>query len=136
MKTCGRCGVLKPPDDFHLSTRYDGRQPWCKECRREYDKRYWASRKDLRLEQKRAWKNGMAAWARDLKVDKPCADCGDTFHPAAMTWDHLPGTNKLGDVGNMVRRAGKERILAEISKCELVCANCHAVRTFERRNGV
>lgn len=75
----------------------------------------------------------MAAWARALKADKPCVDCGGVFHPAAMAWDHLPGAEKVGDISTLARRSSRERILAEISKCELVCANCHAVRTFERR---
>jgi hypothetical protein len=77
----------------------------------------------------------MAAWASELKANKPCADCGGTFHPQAMVWDHLPGAEKRGDVSHLARRIGKERILAEIAKCELVCANCHAVRTFDRRHG-
>jgi hypothetical protein len=77
----------------------------------------------------------MAAWVRDLKLQSPCRDCGGCFHPAAMVWDHLPGTEKVGDISYLARRHGRKRILAEIAKCELVCANCHAVRTFERRHG-
>jgi hypothetical protein len=48
-----------------------------------------------------------------------------------MQWDHLPGTQKLGDVSTFKGRS-REEVLAEIAKCQLVCANCHAVRTFER----
>jgi hypothetical protein len=33
----------------------------------------------------------------------------------------------------MVGRAGIDRILAEVAKCDIVCANCHRLRTFERR---
>ena len=35
-----------------------------------------------------------------------------------------------------VRRAAhsRKRILAELAKCELVCANCHRERTFGSRN--
>ena len=58
-----------------------------------------------------------------------------TFHPAAMHFDHRPGMTKAFDIGFGCRRYGKDRILAEIAKCDLVCANCHAVRTFERRHG-
>ena len=62
------------------------------------------------------------------------------FHPVAMQWDHLPGQPKRGAVGILVRNLSRERILEEMAKCELVCANCHAVRTYERRmaakNGV
>lgn len=50
-----------------------------------------------------------------------------------MQWDHLPGSAKIDEVSNMVR----EKILKEIAKCEPVCANCHCIRTYERRhNGV
>lgn len=65
---------------------------------------------------------------------KPCADCGKVFPPAAMAWDHMPGTAKVSEVSLLVRRRfGKRAILAEIAKCELVCANCHAVRSQQRR---
>lgn len=67
-----------------------------------------------------------------MKADRPCADCGRSFHPAAMEWDHLPGQEKIAEVGSLYG-GSRERVLTEIAKCELVCANCHAVRTFERR---
>jgi hypothetical protein len=50
-----------------------------------------------------------------------------------MQWDHLPGQPKTGDLGNLIRRHNKRIILEEIEKCELVCSNCHAVRTLGRR---
>lgn len=59
-------------------------------------------------------------------------DCGGRFHFRAMQWDHVRG-NKLDDIAEMVRKGRtREAILTEIAKCELVCANCHAVRTYER----
>jgi hypothetical protein len=51
-----------------------------------------------------------------------------------MQWDHLPGTEKAAEVSNLLRRLCKRRVLEEIAKCELVCANCHAVRTVSRRS--
>jgi hypothetical protein len=34
----------------------------------------------------------------------------------------------------MIGRAGTARILAEVRKCDIVCANCHRARTFRRRS--
>jgi hypothetical protein len=72
-------------------------------------------------------------WYLALKADRPCADCGQSFHPAAMQWDHLPGRKKTADVATLARRGSRKRVLAEIASCELVCANCHAVRSYLRR---
>jgi hypothetical protein len=49
-----------------------------------------------------------------------------------MQWDHLPGAPKLGDISSGLRSFSREEVLQEIAKCELVCANCHAIRTFRR----
>ena len=49
-----------------------------------------------------------------------------------MQWDHRPGTEKLGEIGGDFRTRTRLEILAEIAKCDLVCANCHAIRTFDR----
>ena len=67
--------------------------------------------------------------------DGPCADCGNRFHPFVMDFDHRPGEVKLMAVSKMVVRAyPAEKIHREIEKCDLVCSNCHRIRTWERMN--
>jgi hypothetical protein len=58
------------------------------------------------------------------------------FHPVAMHWDHLPGETKEADLAFLAKRGSRQRVLDEIAKCELVCANCHAVRSFVRRDAI
>ena len=69
------------------------------------------------------------------KKSKPCADCGNTFPPVCMDFDHRPGTNKLGCVATIVGSLGwsLDRVEEEIAKCDVVCANCHRIRTANRR---
>jgi hypothetical protein len=70
-----------------------------------------------------------------LKLDRGCADCGYKDHPEALVFDHLPGSVKLLNVSQMSPRfRRREKLEAEVAKCEVVCANCHAVRTASRRN--
>ncbi len=64
-------------------------------------------------------------------LSQPCADCGLTYPPAVMEFDHT-GDNKARNVMSMAGYT-KERILAEIAKCEVVCGNCHNLRTHGRR---
>lgn len=69
--------------------------------------------------------------------DAPCSDCGGRFPSVAMDFDHRPGEVKLHNVGAMTRSVmSRAAIDAEIAKCDLVCANCHRVRTHVlRRHG-
>lgn len=48
-----------------------------------------------------------------------------------MDFDHRPGTEKVRNVAAM-RGCSLKRLLEEIKKCDLVCANCHRLRTFQR----
>jgi hypothetical protein len=59
----------------------------------------------------------------------PCADCGGTFPPVCMDFDHL-GDKKFTVSRAYTRSIGT--VLAEIAKCEVVCANCHRIRTAAR----
>lgn len=70
----------------------------------------------------------------NTKKNAPCSDCGGTFHPEAMDFDHRPGEKKLANLAVLLNRAVIiEVIQAEIERCDLVCANCHRVRTAKRR---
>jgi len=51
-----------------------------------------------------------------------------------LEFDHLPGTTKVGSIANLKGRIPNQALLDEIAKCEIVCANCHAIRTVNRQN--
>lgn len=62
----------------------------------------------------------------------PCADCGVEYPPYVMQFDHL--RDKLYEIADNYRMA-LDKLLIEIEKCDVVCANCHAERTERRRSG-
>ena len=61
--------------------------------------------------------------------EKPCADCGVQYPFYIMQFDHL--RDKLFTPGDVGARSVRS-LLAELAKCEVVCANCHAERTYQR----
>lgn len=65
-----------------------------------------------------------------LKANKPCMDCGTQYPPYVMDWDHVRG--KKRNVISKMAGSSKEDLFAEIAKCDLVCSNCHRIRTFNR----
>lgn len=71
-----------------------------------------------------------ADWIWSFKR-RPCDDCGVQHPPYVMQFDHRDGETKKFNLSAAGRRS-KAQILEEIAKCDVVCANCHAVRTFER----
>jgi hypothetical protein len=66
------------------------------------------------------------------KVSTGCVDCGYREHPAALHFDHRPGTKKKFNLALGWSRSW-QTILDEIAKCDIRCANCHHVKTHERR---
>lgn len=112
---CHRCGELKPRNAYQPS---EGRRNgWeCRACRTARSMAvYWPNRQFI----------------NELKLSRGCADCGYNQHPAALEFDHLPGTVKRHKVSALML-SNRATILAEVAKCEVVCANCHAIRTVER----
>lgn len=71
-----------------------------------------------------------------IKIERGCADCGYNEHACALDFDHLPEFDKVSNVSSLIRTCGWKRVEEEIAKCEVVCANCHRVRTAERLSGV
>lgn len=139
MKTCTRCQEDKDLAEFsRKATAPDGMDPNCRACKAELNAAYRASHayKDTRSysDRKERYTSGKARlW--ELKSN-PCTDCGGTFHPAAMQFDHLPGSEKLFHLTtSSFASRSMDAVLAEVAKCELVCANCHAIRTWQRQQG-
>jgi len=138
MRRCPRCGEVKSLDEF-ATRRSPGRdvekvQAYCRPCYTLYWREYYHKNKPGH--QRRAKRRGDAirALVRAAK-DRPCADCGQRFPFYVMEFDHREGEVKCFNIGdaNDRRRVGKSRLLAELAKCDVVCANCHRERTHRRK---
>lgn len=134
MKRCGHCEHWLPLDSFSPNrSRRDGLQSFCRECQRAYMRAHYEANRPYYLAKARRSNDKRLASFRQLLRDLksvPCADCNATFPPYVMDFDHV-GDDKLINV-SMAVKVGRRRLLAEVAKCEVVCANCHRQRTQDR----
>ena len=91
----------------------------------------WAPGKSDYIEKKRERWRLNAQLLRDL-CDVPCADCGIRFPSFVMQFDHRDPTRKRFTVSRIITRS-REVIVEEVAKCDVVCANCHRIRTYSTR---
>lgn len=70
----------------------------------------------------------------DTLKARPCMDCGGSFPPECMDFDHRVEEVKNYSISRM-RTSSEKSILEEMTKCDLVCANCHRIRTKKRQWG-
>ena len=134
MKTCRSCEGVKPFSDFQKNRhKKDGLQADCRPCRKVVDAESWRRNRDARQARKGQLRREIVEEVRRLKAETPCADCGGRFHSVSMQFDHRPGESKHADVATLCRNGARQATWREIAKCDIVCANCHAVRTYERQ---
>lgn len=105
------------------------------EKQKEAQRRSYEKNKSKSEEAGRERRRKKYAEIQKIKEASPCTDC-DKFYPYyVMQFDHI-GSDKVANVGKLVRAAGWKTVLEEIAKCELVCANCHAERSWKRLNNM
>ena len=90
--------------------------------------------KEAVLERSQWYKRENLRKVNELKSN-PCTDCGIAYPYYVMQFDHI-GTDKVAAVSRLLRTHGWPAVEAEIAKCELVCSNCHAIRTWNRTQKV
>lgn len=136
MKTCSKC-----KEDFPIGTypnqksSRDGKNPMCRTCFRQYHRDIYANSKkrkeDIRKNNKKN-REAVRSWVREVKLTSGCTDCGYNEHSAALEFDHI-NDDKEFNVSQMLSGTySRKRIQEEMDKCEIVCANCHAIRTYQR----
>jgi len=82
--------------------------------------------KELLSRQKQQFKKRLV----EIKEASGCVDCGIKNH-IVLDFDHL--RDKKYNVSRMIHDGFSwKSILKEISKCEVVCSNCHRIRTHLR----
>jgi lysyl-tRNA synthetase class I len=74
----------------------------------------------------------LVKYIQELKSKTPCMDCKESYPYYVMDFDHVRG-RKQANVAELINTLSKKRIDEEISKCEIVCSNCHRIRTHDRK---
>lgn len=88
--------------------------------------------KQKHLEYQREWRKKRRLALADIK-DVPCADCGLRYPFYVMDFDHK-NEQKLFKIASDIGKVSWQRILDEIAKCEVICANCHRIRWYEAKH--
>ena len=133
-KVCSRCKEEKPLISFRKRKDRGTYESHCKECGKKYHREWYHRHKEKirpRMNAQEACRRKEVR-SRLLEYFKqhPCK-CGES-RPAALDFDHVRGV-KGDNVSNMVNRCSWERIVEEIAKCEVRCANCHRAKTAKER---
>lgn len=97
----------------------------------EAQRRYYREHKELALQQQRDRRQLTRKYVMEVKTKAICADCQIDYPHYILQFDHVSG-DKIGDVCNLAREGNMDKLIAEIAKCEIVCGNCHAHRTWMR----
>jgi len=131
-RRCRVCREDRPLTDFPFRSIAKQTRHWiCLTCQRNGTRAWYARTvgRDVRSMRCRgsASRSELVARVFNYLIDHACVDCGEV-DPVVLDFDHL--RDKVDDVSSLValRRPWAE-VLAEIEKCEVRCANCHARKT-------
>lgn len=124
-KFCSTCRIEKPIEAFNKNRyRLDGLQTKCRLCdskraRENYHAKYKVAAKASVTKRRKQLKETLT----EYKQLRKCERCGDKRY-YVLEFHHLH--SKKNNIANMIANANSwERILKEIEKCQLLCANCH-----------
>lgn len=134
MIKCRKCNLTKPEIEF--SVRAGKYTQDCLVCKRAYNRANYKARdpnsKQARLDQISTRKRNIRKLLWDYKKKEHCAECGET-DTVVLDFDHLDRTTKEDEICAMVKAgASWDKILKEIAKCQILCANCHRRKTAKQ----
>jgi hypothetical protein len=111
--------------------RFSNMSPKSHAHRLAYQKEYRTMQRENYLRSRDKYRMKMKEVYNRLKCG-PCMDCKVQYNPWQMQFDHRNPELKSFQVSKNASSI-TEKVLSEIKKCDLVCANCHADRTHKRR---
>ena len=138
MQQCYRCGETKAAEAFAWRRKNrNQRDSFCRPCRAEYHREHYLANRRRYIDQAQKRKRQLRLERTRFLIEffrlHPCCECGES-DPVVLEFDHL--RDKAFSVGEKLTYRNWEEVLAEIEKCEVVCANCHRRRTAQRRGSV
>lgn len=133
MKTCIKCKDDLPTSEFGKNaSKKDGLQNTCKKCRKDYQKDWYKENATLHKSRVYASRDVVRKWVYEYLLSHPCIKCGET-RVACLDFDHRDPEQKSFNIGGLGASVNSlEKVKKEILKCDVLCSNCHRVKTAEQ----
>lgn len=138
-KICTKCNEDKPFTEFHKKARNkDGLQSICISCRKLVNAAYYkiTPEKDGSRRKNLIFRRNLISGVTEPLLQAGCTDCHKCFSLESMDFDHVTEDKLVGIAGLASSSYSNRELLflleEELKKCEIVCANCHRIRTINR----
>jgi hypothetical protein len=109
----------------------DRKSPAAMESNRKAGKKYYLNHKPEQLVRNKNKKDQIRSYIKQYKEFRGCMDCGGKFPYYVLDFDHRDPNEKLRSPASLAKNGSWEVMLRELDKCDVVCANCHRVRTHK-----
>lgn len=133
MKRCASCKLLLNKNNFNWKFKNVKLSSYCRECSRKYIRQHYLENRDYYLNKsirrKKLVREQAYEYISTYLFEHPCVDCGE-FDILVLEFDHKDRTSKVSEVSRIINSTGSiSRLIVEISKCDVRCANCHRRKT-------
>ena len=117
-----------------MSPRADRDTPEGRIKASEDSKRHYYRNKEQYMARNRAKRAQLNDFLRKYKEFHGCSDCKGKFPYYVLDFDHREPSKKEFEPARLTRLGSWDKMLNEIAKCDVVCANCHRIRTHEKNH--
>ena len=140
LKKCQICKLDLPEDDIHFASRHDrGKKQFqsnCRECQKKYRKEHYLNNKEKYIKKAKTYRETFTEWIVDYKKNLKCEICDEDRY-WVLDFHHKDPKEKDTEISVLIKNCNKKKLLDEISKCMIVCSNCHRdLHHQERQAGV
>lgn len=127
MKECYKCGEKKELSEFSQNkNKKDNLNSECKNCQTKYFKEYYKNNKEKHIKSVSKTQNYKKIKLAKIKKEKGCCKCGYKDHSSALHFHHKDQKQKEFTIASNYHH-DLDLLLIEIEKCDVICANCHAI---------
>ena len=138
-KICSKCKTEYPITEFRWRNKAKGTlHSQCKSCEKARDKIHYQESKERRdtIRETAFLQKSNNLGAVDAALAKGCCKCGET-RPYVLDFHHRDPSKKVNTINHMIKSSSYEKVLEELEKCDVLCANCHReFHHLERTKGI
>ena len=110
----------------------DLNSPEALKSKRRNSREYYHRNKGAQLVRNTTKKKQIRDYISQYKEFRGCMDCGQKYPSYVLDLDHRDPNEKKFTPSRLAKNNSWQQMIDELKKCDVVCANCHRIRTHDK----